>query len=566
MKKIHELSEELRGKLAAGEIIERPAYIVKELIDNAVDANATAIRIDLEENGIGKIMVTDNGYGMSREDLEICFKRYTTSKMLSEEDLGKITSMGFRGEALASIAAVSTLTIKSREKSSEFGYEMLIKDGKTISITPKGLPVGTQIKVENIFTKLPVRKKFLRSAITEYRQIIDIILRYILAFPAIRFDVYNDGKKIYVMTPSTQEERIRQAFPITVSSYLLPYAANNEYFSVQGFTSKPQLSYKSARNIYLYVNNRYIIDSAINSAIKQTYGTLLEPTNFPHTFLFLTIPKHLIDVNVHPRKEEVHFLQKEMLLTLIKNAIQKTLSDADLKFYDRRWSGDNKEFDNWQIREGRTNTYAAKKLKKTIIKNTLETIPQNQTYFQFHNLYIAVPIKKGILFFDQHAVHERILYEQLEKSFNEEIKKGTFYKLNKPVTIPISYNEKILLEEFKELLLQVGFQYIIHEETIEFIAVPVLLKDNNLKIILRDIIDELFDKGEYISFDYISHKLLAYLACRSAVKAGDYLTQEQCQELIIKLKQTRNPYTCPHGRPTQVEVAITYFHTLFKRK
>ncbi len=566
MKKIHELSEELRGKLAAGEIIERPAYIIKELIDNSIDAGASTIRVDLEENGLEKIIVTDNGHGMSKEDLEVCFKRYTTSKIASEEDFEKIDSMGFRGEALASIAAVSILTIKSRENSNEFGYEMKINDGNISSILPKGMPVGTQIKVESIFLKLPVRKKFLRAPATEYRHILDIIQRYILVFPTIRFDIYNDGKKVYIMPPAKQEERINHVFSEHVSTYLLPFYETNEYISIKGFTSKPQLSYKSIRNIYVYVNNRFIVDATINTAIKEIYGTLLEATSFPHTLLFVTIPSHLIDVNVHPRKEEIHFIQKEMLLGLIKSAIQKSLSEADLKFYDKRWSGDEKDFDTWQIREGGTNTYAAKKLKKSIQKNTLATIPTHQSYFQFHNLYIAVPVQNGILFFDQHAVHERILYEELEKSFKQEIKNGEAFSLKKTITIPISYSEKILLEEFQEILLKAGFSYIIHDEHIEFIAVPVLLQDNNLGKILREVIDELLDKGDQITFDYISHKLLAYLACRSAVEAGDHLSSQQCNELIAQLQKTQNPYTCPHGRPTQVEVPIAYLHKLFKRK
>lgn len=564
MNKIHQLSESLRSKLAAGEIIERPAYIVKELIDNAIDADAKTIRIDLEKSGLQKITVTDDGHGMSREDLEMSFKRYTTSKIISEDDLEKIVTMGFRGEALASISAVATVTIKSREKDAISGYAIVIQNGNVESLYPKGMPVGTQVKVENIFESIPVRKKFLRASATEYREIIEIITRYVLAFPAIRFDVYHDNKKVYLLVPSTVEDRLKHIFSEEIFSQFIPFNLENEYISLAGFTSKPQLAYKSSRHVYLFINNRYIVDKTLVAAIKEIYGTLLEPTSFPHIVLFITIPSHLIDVNVHPRKEEIHFVNNQLIINNMQDAIKQALSEANLRFYDKRWKGDSKEFDNWQIRDGGTNSYAAKTLKHSL-KNTLLNISKDQTFFQFHNLYIAMPTDEGILFFDQHAVHERILYEQLQHNFQKEIKSGKHIVLKEPLEIQISQQELLLIEQYQDLLSAFGFQFEIKEEEIVFLSIPLLLQDKNIAQVLRELVDEFFEKGEGFSFDSMSHKMIAYLACRNAVKAGDSLTQKQCRELIEQLTKTENPYTCPHGRPTQVEMNLSYFHKLFKR-
>lgn len=565
MKKIHELPKKLQAKLAAGEVIERPAYIVKELIDNAIDAEATVIRIDLEKSGLHKIIVIDNGVGMSKEDIEICFHQFTTSKIFFEEDLHKIGTMGFRGEALASIAAISTLTIKSREKKTIAGTEIVISDNEIKSISAKGMPVGTQIIVEDIFALVPARKKFLKSQLTEYRVILEIIFRYVLAFPQIRFDVYHDGKKVQLHVSGSLENRLLQLFSQEVITNLLSFSADHEYFSITGFISKPQISYQSARNMYYFVNSRFITDIEITNIIRNTYGTLLEPGRYPHIIVFITIPPHLVDINIHPRKEEVHFSDKEMILHSLEESITKTLSAANLRYYDKRWSGDEKEFEEWQIRDGGTQSYVANTLRKSIKKDILLTIEKNTSLFQFYNLYIALPTEKGILFFDQHAVHERILYEKLQKSFQEELSKKSHLRLKQKLHISISPKEKVFFEEFEQDLRDVGFDFIIEDEEIIFKSIPHILQDSDLSKMIREVIDDLYEKKS-IRFDSINHKMLAYIACRSAVKSGDHLSQDQCKDLITQLFKTENPYTCPHGRPTQVEVPITYFHKLFKRK
>ncbi len=566
MKTIYELSSEVQTKIAAGEVIERPAYIVKELIDNAIDAQSKKIIIHIEEGGRGKIMVTDDGAGMSREDLEICFKRYTTSKLKSVQDLSNIKTMGFRGEALASIATVSRVTIRSRENSAQSGGEVVIENGLLKENILKGMPTGTRVIVENIFSKFPGRQKFLKSKESEYRLIFDIIIHFVLAFPEIRFEFASGNSKILLFPVSSIEDRVKDVISSEVFPFLIPFEFEKDYIKISGFTSKPQLTYKSTRNLYTFLNKRFIHESYIFSAIKESYGTLLEPTRNPHLILFITIPHQLVDVNVHPRKETVHFIDSEMVTNVIKTGIQKALESANLRFLDRRWNGNGATQEVWQIRSGETKTETAKFLKRNVIaKNQLEFFSKNKTYYQLHNLYIVTESDEGILLFDQHAVHERILYEELYKNYNKSIKKKDIFTLKVPYIFNLSPIEKSAIEEFQEVLSDFGFSFEVNNGVGELLNVPLLLKDHDPKIVIKEILDEIIEKGSRATFETIPQKMLTYLSCRGAVKAGDALTQKQCEELIQKLQNVKNPFTCPHGRPTQVAIDIQYVHTLFKR-
>jgi DNA mismatch repair protein MutL len=566
MKTIHELTQDVQVKIAAGEVIERPAYIVKELIDNAIDAQSKKIIIHIEDGGLGKIMVSDDGIGMSREDLMICFKRYTTSKLKSVHDLSKIKTMGFRGEALSSISAVSSVTIRSRSATEESGGEVIVEDGFLKKNSIKGIPVGTQVIVENIFSKLPGRQKFLRSKESEYRLILEIITHFVLAFPHIRFEFASGKSKIFLFPVSDFENRVKDVVSSEIFPLLIPFKFEKDYIKVSGYISKPQLTYRSTRNIFTFLNNRFIHESYVFSLVKESYGSLLEPARYPHAILFLTIPHQLVDVNVHPRKETVHFMDMEMVRNVVQMGIKDTLETANLRFLDRRWNHDGHNDESWQIRGGGTKTETAKLLKKDIIeKNKDKFFSKSKHYFQLHNLYIATDSDEGILFFDQHAVHERILYEQLYKKYNESIKQNDNYNLISPCVINLTASEKSVLTEYKEILFKFGFAFNISENKVELTQIPFLLKDYKSKVVIKEIMDELIEKGNLSTFESIPHKMLAYLSCRGAVKAGDILSEKQCKNLLEELQKTENPYTCPHGRPTQVEIDINYFHKLFRR-
>ena len=345
MGKIVSLSEQVISKIAAGEVIERPAYIIKELIENAIDAQAQHIHIAIEQYGMEKIIITDDGHGMDRSDISVCFKPHTTSKIATAEDLFTVKSMGFRGEALASISSIGNVIIRSRTAESPFGTEVVIENGIIQKTTSKGMPVGTQIVVSQAFSHVPVRKKFLQSTQSEYRFIIEVIHRFIIAFPSISFDFTHDGTRVFTF-PSVSEHsaRIDSVIPHETKKQLFEINYEDEYVKIYGYVSPPQLNYKTPRNIQFYINNRYIKEPRFISVIKEVYGTLLEPTAHPYSLFFISLPHHLVDINVHPRKESIHMMDSLNVFKALEKAISSVLAEHNLSFYDKRWLWERYQF------------------------------------------------------------------------------------------------------------------------------------------------------------------------------------------------------------------------------
>ncbi|MBP7966860.1 DNA mismatch repair endonuclease MutL [Candidatus Woesebacteria bacterium] len=564
MPTIIHLPETVVSKIAAGEVIERPGYIVKELIENAIDAGALSITITLERYGIGKIVVADNGTGMDHEDILVCFLRHTTSKIRTDEDLAVVQSLGFRGEALASIAAIGHLTLRSRSMDVSFGKEVIIEGGRIKKVSSKGMPVGTQIIAEDVFSQVPVRKKFLQSPQAEYRLILEIVQRFALAYPGISFEVTHDEKRVFTLPASPSLlNRAEALLTSDVVQQLFPVQGSDEYISVEGFVSPPQLNYKSSRNIQWYINKRYVYESKFNATVKSVYGTLLEPLAFPFVLLFITIPSHLIDVNIHPRKEQIHMLESERICKLIEESIITTLSKQNLRFYDRRWGNGT---DINELHDGGTQTYAASILKKKV--NGEENIRkpiQVTDIVQMHNIYLVIPSENGVLLVDQHAAHERVLFEKFQTEFVNEKNDTNSITLDKQIKLHITEAEKELISEKAEIFKQLGFHIEEKKRQLYVLAVPELFKDRDVQQFIRDLLDDLFEQNMPNTYDTVSNNMLKYLACRSAIKAGDPLTKSRAKELIDELNATKNPYTCPHGRPTQVEIELPYLHRLFKR-
>ena len=564
MTKIIYLPDTVISKIAAGEVIERPGYIVKELIENAIDAGSTALNITLERYGIGKIVINDNGVGMDHDDILVCFLRHTTSKIQTDEDLYIVQSLGFRGEALASIAAIGRLTIRSRSSDVSFGKEVIVEGGVIKKISSKGMPIGTQIIVEDVFSQVPVRKKFLQSPQVEYRFILEIIQHFALAYPGISFEVTHEDKRVFTLPASVSLiNRAEAIFTSSLVQQLFHIQSADEYISVEGFVSPPQLNYKSSRNIQWYINKRYVHEPKFNTTVKSVYGTLLEPLSFPFILLFITIPPHLIDVNIHPRKEQIHMIESQRICTLIEKSISDTLSKQNLRFYDKRWG---REEDILELRDGGTQTYAAKVLKKNVNGTNTKRKPiQVQDIVQMHTTYFIIPSEKGMILIDQHAAHERILFEKFQNEFLIEKKNVKPIKLDVPVQLDNTVAEKDLIKEKIDVFTQLGFLLEEKDNAIFVITIPEFFKDRDVKQFMRDLLDDLFEQYTPSAYDRFSNTMLEYLACRSAIKAGDTLTKVQAKELIDELNTTKNPYTCPHGRPTQVEIELPYIHRIFKR-
>jgi DNA mismatch repair protein MutL len=569
MKTIHQLPQDIIAKIAAGEVIDRPAYAVKELIENAIDAKADYITIQIEEAGLKKIIVTDNGSGMSREDIEECFKPHTTSKISQIEQLLGITSLGFRGEALSSIAAISNMTIRSRRESETSGTEVVIKNGVVNKISPVGIPAGTTIIIEQLFHNVPVRKKFLKSQATEFRNIGEIVMQYALSFPNIRFFL-NHNKKIILDLPKNQNilERIKMLLGNDIFSNLIPIEIADAYITINGFLSKPQLTTSTTNKQFIFVNNRRVQDKLISLALKEAYGNLLETHAYPVFILFLTLPFEMVDVNVHPKKEQVNFTNKQFIFETIKNAIRKTLEQKNITFRTIRWKQDplydEKTNNLYAPKKGLTNSFAGKILKDSVSSNLqISEIVKDAPIEQIHNLYLLVATKQGFIIIDQHAAHERVLFEKFTEEFKKQKRETKKYSLKTPINLSLSFSEAELLKENMQLLEEFGFSI---DQSQEIKKIPEFLKDHNIEKLIHELLDELSEEKSINVIDTQSNKMLAYLACRSAIKAGETLTKKQMKELVTTLETTKNNATCPHGRPTKIAVSLSEINKLFKRK
>lgn len=553
MGNIHQLPEEIVAKIAAGEVIERPSFAVKELIENAIDAGANTIDIILEDAGLAKIQIIDNGEGMSEEDITECWKPHTTSKLTEDHPLVGIRSFGFRGEALASIAAISTLSIKSRQKTATTGNEIKIHDGKFVFCQPAGMPYGTIITIENLFTSVPARKKFLKSPQTELRHIIETVTAFSIAYPTIQFTLTHN-KKLLLSTSQedTTIERITPLLNVDTLSLLLPVKHTQSHIQITGYIAKPQITTTTSAKQLVFINKRKVHDRTISLAVKEAYGTMLEPTTFPIFVLFLEMPYEMVDVNVHPRKEQVNFLNPKAIFNEVKATIGEVLSENNITFQNLSWKRNG---------VGTTNTYAARKLRGQVLSAQEEITKELMQPVQLYNLYLLTADTNGLSVIDQHAAHERILFEKLKQAFLKEKEILATYELPTPIVLRLSAAEKVLIDEHRELLSKIGFR--IKDNLLTHI--PDLYQDRDPHELLRHLLERFTDELPLQGVDTVSEEMLAFLACRTAVKAGDKLEEKQVQEIIETIDKTPNAATCPHGRPTKVALSLSDINHLFKR-
>ncbi len=554
MKKIHKLSPHLIAQIAAGEVIERPSYAVKELVDNAIDAGATNISVSLENAGLKKIVINDNGEGMSKEDLFDAVKIHTTSKVINSDSLSAISSLGFRGEALASIASISQMNIKSKREDDLAGTEIEVSNGKIEKVQPVGMPTGTSIEVNNLFSSVPARKKFLKSLNTELRHIIEIFISFGLAFPSIKFTLFHNNKNIFELLKTEDHlSRFSQLLGSDLTNQLLPLVFEDSYIKINGYIARPQKSTTGQSKQYIFVNNRRISDKVISLAAKDGYINLLDHKNYPIVLLFLSIPFELVDVNVHPRKEQIGFANNQLIYDAVLKAIQETLLKHNLTFAKASFK---KEFITeslaGKILRQQTRAFSPKPEKLKINYGTIT---------QLHNLYLVIETKEGILFIDQHAAHERILFEQFREEY-ENLKTKSF-ELSKPIIVNLSVEEKLLVEDYQKILEEIGI--FIDPLKSQITHIPDIFRDRDISILLNELLEDLSQKGNLNSIDQTTQRLLQFLACKQAIKAGDPLTNEESINLVKKLEDTENNYTCPHGRPTKYIFGIQEINRLFKR-
>jgi len=595
------LPDDIVNKIAAGEVVERPASVVKELVENSIDAGATSINITYEGGGLSAIRIADNGRGIAKEDLSLAFDRHATSKITNITDLENIKSMGFRGEALASIASVAKVSLRSRTKDSEFGYELAVAYGTKGEVTKVGMPAGAEIKVEGLFEELPARKKFVKTPQTEAKHINALITSFALAHPAIAFELHNEGRQVLsAPAVSSLQERLHAIWDNDLVGKLKEVFFEHPHLTVRGFIGTPQLSGSTAAQ-WLFVNQRPVEDRAVFAAVREGYAGLLPPKGRPFFILFIQTPPHLVDVNVHPRKQEVRFASNQFVFQSVKQAVRSALDKHDLtpiissqlsvdsspRFAGeagyQKTTGINKQiskYPNMQIDSVRDvgSGYKQSGLDKRgmVLHDAAFTdIPsaplpweekRDGLDIRFHvldNVFVFVFGIDSITVYDQHALHERVLFEKFKQNFEQGVAQGDVQTLLIPQKLRLSPEQDNVLEEQKEVLDKLGFRIErIEDREIEIQAVPVYLKDTSIQSFLPEILSE-WNEVESLTAD--REIALATMACRAAVKAGDQLSEPEIRSLLEQVSLLDEKYTCPHGRPFKVIITRKEIDTWFKR-
>jgi len=412
---------------------------------------------------------------------------------------------------------------------------------------------GTIVVAENLFGNIPARKKFLKSPLTELRHSIDTINHFAVAYPSIKFTLTH-AKRVILDYPSTEDlsERIEQLIGSETFSFFLPIKKSESYVSLSGFIAKPQINSTTSSKQFLFVNKRKVQDKLIAQAVKESFGTMLEATTYPLFVLFVTVPFEMVDVNVHPRKEQVAFANNQFMYQTIKQLISETLEENNLTFQNLSWK---------RTGVGMTRSFAGKFLKENVLDNETILINKSSRVFQLNKLYIVMSSKNGLVLVDQHAAHERVLFEKLQQEFIKQKNKSHLFKLPQPVALKLTKSEEVLLKEYKNTLQKLGFLF--DKEILTH--VPMLFQDRNPHELLQNILEDLKNQTGIKTIDTTSEEMLAFLACRAAVKAGDVLQDEHMRKILSDLDNTQHNTTCPHGRPTRIFISMNELENMFGR-
>ena len=590
---IKALSEDLRNKISAGEVVERPSSVVKELIENSLDAGSSEISIVIEKGGHHTIQVRDNGSGISPDDLPSSIKRFHTSKIETVDDLFSINTLGFRGEALSSIASISEMSILSSNGNGE-GAELPILNGAPGEVQPAADIGGTEITIRNLFYNTPARKKFLKTPRTELRKIVDVVRCYGLAFPDVEFRLVADDRDIFHVHAEPLEERIDNLLDPTYSRNLLPLNITKGDIALSGFVGNLNLVRSRPGEQYLFLNRRFIKDRLMNRAVYNAYESLIKRGEYPFFVINLLLPGDQVDVNVHPMKTEVRFKDEWRLFHILKSEVADALSSVLDTI-----PGFNTSYQNGEINNGNDNFNPYSTAPRETIptdpnQNTLEfnssdnlspskvdilrardyvtklaEKPVNnqqsiatENIWQIHKKYIVSEVNSGLVIIDQHVAHERILYEDALKAF--ESTSMASQTLLFPETLEFSPDDFDALFDVLPYLEKIGFKIKKQDNlSIKIDAIPSEMAIGNEREVIREILDNfLKERKKYSSFQ---EGIAAMFACKAAIKAGDSLMREEMQELVNRLFSTKHPYYCPHGRPIIVQMSLDELDGRFER-
>ena len=590
---IKALSEDLRNKISAGEVVERPSSVVKELIENSLDAGSSELSIVIEKGGHHTIQVRDNGSGISPDDLPLSIKRFHTSKIETVDDLFSINTLGFRGEALSSIASISEMSIVSSNGNGE-GAKLPIVNGTPGDVQPAANIGGTEITIRNLFYNTPARKKFLKTPRTELRKIVDVVRCYGLAFPDVEFRLVADDRDIFHVHAEPLEERIDNLLDPTYSRNLLPLNITKGDIALSGFVGNLNLIRSRPGEQYLFLNRRFIKDRLMNRAVYNAYESLIKRGEYPFFVINLILPGDQVDINVHPMKTEVRFKDEWRLFHTLKSEVAEALSSVldTIPGFDTSYQNGeiNKGNDNFnpfsKIPSGtiptdpnqnalefnssdnlspskrdilRARDYVTK-LAETPVNNQQSIATEN--IWQIHKKYIVSEVNSGLVIIDQHVAHERILYEDALKAF--ESTSMASQTLLFPETLEFSPDDFDALFDVLPYLEKIGFKIKKEDNlSIKIDAIPSEMAIGNEREVIREILDNfLKERKKYSSFQ---EGIAAMFACKAAIKAGDSLMREEMQELVNRLFSTKHPYYCPHGRPIIVQMSLDELDGRFER-
>lgn len=612
MNNIYILNDETINKIAAGEVIDRPYSIVKELVENSIDAFSSSITIEIKEGGTSYIRITDNGKGMSKEDAILSFQRHATSKIEHVEDLIKINTLGFRGEALASIAAVTNLEMITREKDSLSGTRIINIGGKIEKIEEYGCPEGTTIIVENLFFNTPARLKFLKSNRAETSAISDLVSRLILSNPKISFRYINNNKTIYYSSGDGElKNAILSIYGKNVFDHIQSFNIQNpdiDGYKIWGYMGTPFISRKTRNHQSFFINGRFVKNKIISKAVELAYDSFLTINQFPWIIMNIDINPEYVDVNVHPAKTEVKFKEEDLIKDFIYNSLYKTLIENPYIPAITSNSVSNKKYSNI-IYEDRihektstqmdiSNNYInneANVTKALEESNDIIDILENQQNEHYYNnmlskkeedfksdkkldsmilnsnknigvlfgTYILVEDQTQCYIIDQHAAHERLLYEKFKRMFEKN--EVLTQQVLPPVIIELTHEERVIFEDSMEVFSSLGFEMDYFGGNSYYLrGIPVILGESNINDFFYEVLDNISSYKKASSYKIKIDDIIT-MSCKKAVKANDTLTDLEINTLISEIKENEIPLTCPHGRPIMIILSKNELERMFKR-
>ena len=600
---IHLLPDHVANQIAAGEVVQRPASVIKELLENSIDAGADQIKVLVKEAGKTLIQVTDNGKGMSLTDSRMCFERHATSKITSAEDLFSLKTKGFRGEALASIAAIAHVELKTRQEEEEVGTCIKIEGSEVVSQEACVTPQGTTICVKNLFYNIPARRNFLKSDSVELRHVIDEFQRVALAHPQIQFSLFHNGSELFQLPGTNLRQRIVNIFGGKTNEKLVPVEEDTGIVKIHGFVGKPEFAKKSRGEQFFFVNDRFIKSAYLNHAVLAAFEGLLKDKAYPSYFLYLDVDPKSIDINIHPTKTEIKFDDEHALYTILRSSIKHSLGqfnvapvldfdrdatlDTPYEFSQKGVTPPKVEVDpNFNPFKGEGGGYSAPNYRREKPAGSWESLynglgqqsssfdqvefesdevsgklfssseDENNggTTFQLNRKYIVTSLKSGILVMDQHRAHSRILYEELLKNIT--VTAAVSQQLLFPLHLQFSTNEMKLLQEIKESLEQTGFIFGgFSKDSVEITGIPTQISESEVAILLEQLLSDLENEVPGAGFSQID-VLSKSLAKGMAVKSGTVLNSTEQQNIVNSLFACKESSFSPYNRPIFITLTV----------